>query len=108
MTKIERIIDDLNNDRTMPTDALYFQKGFSFLPMAFSENFNNDLDWSVSASPEMLLMLWLEYEVMVRHDGRGYQLKLTRAERKALAKAYDGWYDRQRTMHKQNQWKASQ
>jgi hypothetical protein len=108
MTKIERIIDDLNNDRTIPTDALYFKRGFSFLPMAFSENFNRDLDWSVSACPEMFLMLWLEYTVEVRYNGRNYELKLTRPERKALAKAYDGWYDRQRTMHKQNRWEARQ
>lgn len=108
MNKIERIIDDLNNDRTMSTDALYFRKDFSFFPMAFSENFNADLDWSVSVSWETLLMLWLEYEVMVRYNGQGYQLKLTKAERKALAKAYKGWYDRQRTLHKQNERKASQ
>ena len=107
MTRIERIIDDINNDRTSNASAIYFQKGFAFLPMVFSEHFNNDQAWDVSVRPEMWLMLWLEYQVTVRFNGESYILKLTKAERKALAKAYDGWYDRQRQMHKRNEKEAA-
>ena len=108
MNRIERIIDDINNDRTMDSTALYFQKGCSFYPMVFSENFDRDMDWSVSVRHEMILMLWLQYEVTVRQNEQNYNLKLTKAERKALAKAYDDWYNRQKEMHKRRQQEASQ
>ena len=108
MSKIDRIIQAINEDDTSDeTWSVYFEKGFSFKLTIFSKGFNERQDWSVSygMGPSLLdLLLFIERPSVdvIGANGSRYPLALTKAQRKALDKAYWGWYERQKQRHKFN------
>lgn len=107
MNKIDRIIQAINEDNTLDEDwPCYFDKSFSLCPMIFSKGYDTRSgDWNVSYSLgdtfwHMLLGLnSYSVEVFSYNDSR-HTLPLTKNQRKALDKAYWGWYERQKQRHR--------
>lgn len=81
MNKIDRIINDIHAGKyttAFPT----LKPGFDGF-VVFSENYNKDLDWHVSLRLDWFLWVFILCNVQVK----GYEIKLTKDEKKRMIKA---------------------